>query len=58
MLKCQWFEYSKSDEIEPRVWKYLYIDIDNNKKRQSFNKYKGKYNKYILFPLDTRYFPL
>lgn len=42
ILKCQQFESSRSNKIEPKGWKYQCLDIRDNEEEQGLDKYKGK----------------
>lgn len=47
------FKNIEKEEIELRVLKYQYIDIYDNEKGQSLNKYKGKGDRYVSLPFNT-----
>lgn len=47
MLKCQWFEDSKSDMTKPKVLKHLHVDQYNNKEWQGSDKYQGSDGRYV-----------
>lgn len=59
MLKRRQFKDSESGKTESSISKCQRLDINDNKKRQGLNKYKGKHKckRYVPFPFII-FFPL